>query len=409
MKWPKKEQLEAFIQKEMVVETNKSDVDMSNNKLNFGSLVSVIEQTHQHFQQQAVKAVNVSLTVRNWLVGYYIVTFEQKGEDRAVYGSKLLSNLAESSKNIKGFDERSFRNFRMFYKLYPHLQTYIASNLPSMPIWGSLTTELSLNHENEDFAIMQSLTTESKSLDFLVPAEKIISQLSYSHIEQLLPIQDSLKRAFYEVECIKGIWSVRELKRQINSLYFERCGMSLKPELLSEITQKNIRPATPSEMVKSVYIFEFLGLKVKDAAEEKDLETALLDHLQEFMLEMGHGFCFEYRQKRILIDDEYFFVDLVFYHRILKCHVIVELKIDAFKQEHMGQLNTYVAFYNAEVKREDDNPAIGILLCTEKGKKLVEYATAGMDQQLFVSKYLLELPKKEQLEVFIQKELEKLK
>jgi predicted nuclease of restriction endonuclease-like (RecB) superfamily len=382
---------------------------MSNNKLNFGSLVSVIEQTHQHFQQQAVKAVNVSLTVRNWLVGYFIVTFEQKGEDRAAYGSKLLSNLAESSKNIKGFDERSFRNFRMFYKLYPHLQTYIASNLPVMPIWGSLTTELSLNHENEDFAIMQSLTTESKFSDFLVPAEKMVSQLSYSHIEQLLPIQDPLKRAFYELECIKGIWSVRELKRQINSLYFERCGMSLKPELLSEITQKNIRPATPSEMVKSVYVFEFLGLKVKDAAEEKDLETALLDHLQEFMLEMGHGFCFEYRQKRILIDDEYFFVDLVFYHRILKCHVIVELKIDAFKQEHMGQLNTYVAFYNAEVKREDDNPAIGILLCTEKGKKLVEYATAGMDQQLFVSKYLLELPKKEQLEAFIQKELEKLK
>jgi len=382
---------------------------MSNNELNFGSLVSVIEQTHQHFQQQAVKAVNVSLTVRNWLVGYFIVTFEQKGEDRAAYGSKLLSNLAESSKNIKGFDERSFRNFRMFYKLYPHLQTYIASNLPEIPIWGSLTTELSLNHENEGFAIMQSLTTESKSLGFLVPAEKMVSQLSYSHIEQLLPIQDPLKRAFYEVECIKGIWSVRELKRQINSLYFERCEMSLKPELLSEITQKNIRPATSSEMVKSVYVFEFLGLKVKDAAEEKDLETALLDHLQEFMLEMGHGFCFEYRQKRILIDDEYFFVDLVFYHRILKCHVIVELKIDAFKQEHMGQLNTYVAFYNAEVKREDDNPAIGILLCTEKGKKLVEYATAGMDQQLFVSKYLLELPKKEQLEAFIQKELEKLK
>ena len=180
---------------------------MSNNKLNFGSLVSVIEQTHQHFQQQAVNALNVSLTVRNWLVGYYIVTFEQKGEDRAVYGSKLLSNLAESSKNIKGFDERSFRNFRMFYKLYPYLQTYIAKNLSAMPIGGSLTTE-------------------SKSLDFLVLAEKIISQLSYTHIEQLLPIQDPLKRAFYEVECIKGICSVRELKRQINSLYFERCGMN---------------------------------------------------------------------------------------------------------------------------------------------------------------------------------------
>ena len=209
----------------------KSDVGMSNNKLNFGSLVSVIEQTHQHFQQQAVKAVNVSLTVRNWLVGYYIVTFKQKGEDRAAYGSKLLSNLAESSKNIKGFDERSFRNFRMFYKLYPYLQTYIAKNLSAMPIGGSLTTELSLSSENEEFAIMRSLTTESKSLDFLVLAEKIISQLSYTHIEQLLPIQDPLKRAFYEVECIKGICSVRELKRQINSLYFERCGMNIVKDM----------------------------------------------------------------------------------------------------------------------------------------------------------------------------------
>ncbi|WP_206019707.1 PDDEXK nuclease domain-containing protein [Runella sp. SP2] len=152
-------------------------------------------------------------------------------------------------------------------------------------------------------------------------------------------------------------------------------------------------------------LYDFLGLRSDGLIEEKNLETALLNHLQDFIQELGLGFCFECRQKRILIDDEYFFADLVFYHRILKCHVIIELKVDAFKHEYLSQLNTYVAYYNAEVKRDDDNQSIGILLCTEKGKKLVEYATAGMDNQLFVSKYLLELPKKEQLEAFILNEL----
>jgi hypothetical protein len=162
----------------------------------------------------------------------------------------------------------------------------------------------------------------------------------------------------------------------------------------------------PENAIKNIYTFDFLGYKNDGLMEEKDLESALLNHLQDFIQELGLGFCFEYRQKRILIDDEYYFADLVFYHRILKCHIIIELKVDAFKHEHLAQLNTYVAYYNAEVKRPDDNPAIGILLCTEKGKKLVEYATAGMDNQLFVSKYLLELPKKEDLEGFIQKEMQ---
>lgn len=378
---------------------------MNRKVLNFESLISIIEQTHKHFQQQAVKAVNVSLTIRNYLIGFYIVEFEQKGEDRAVYGSKLLSNLAQRSKNIKGLDERSLRNFRLFYKLYPHLQTYISSNLPAMPIWGSLTTEFNSRAETSEVTIRQSLTTESETSSLLVPAEKILSQLSYTHIEQLLPIQDNLKRAYYEIACIKGTWSVRELKRQINTLAFERVGLSANPESANEQLLKKITPELPQDAIKNIYAFDFLGLKGDSLLEEKDLETALLNHLQEFIRELGLGFCFEYRQQRVLIDDEYFFVDLVFYHRVLKCHVIIELKADAFKHEHLSQLNTYVAYYNAEVKRTDDNPAIGILLCTEKGKKLVEYATAGMDQQLFVSKYLVELPKKEQLEEFILNEL----
>ena len=158
-----------------------------------------------------------------------------------------------------------------------------------------------------------------------------------------------------------------------------------------------------------MYAFEFLGLKTKDAVEESDLETALLDYLQDFMLEMGHGFCLEARQKKMLIGDEYFYVDLVFYHRVLKCHVLVDLKVEAFDHNNIGQLNTYVNYYKATVMLKEDNPPIGILLVTDKNKALVEFATAGIDNQLFVSKYLLELPGKEQLEAFIQKEIEKWK
>jgi predicted nuclease of restriction endonuclease-like (RecB) superfamily len=373
--------------------------------MKFDFLLNLIQETHLHFHQQAVKAVNVSLTIRNWLIGFYIVEFEQKGEDRAAYGSKLLSKLAESSKHIKGLDERSFRNFRLFYKQYPQIQSYILSHFPTLSIWGASTTELDLSAESDGMAIRGSLTTESDSTPVLVPADKILSNLSYTHLEQLFTIEEPLKRAFYEMECIKGTWSVRELKRQINSLYFERMGISKKPELLSQLTQQENVPQTPNEIVKSVYAFEFLGLNVKDAVEESDLETALLDQLQHFMMEMGHGFCLEARQKKILIGDEYYFVDLVFYHRILKCHVLVELKVEDFNHHNIGQLNTYVNYFKAEVMRADDNPTIGILLVTQKNNALVEYATAGMDNQLFVSKYMLELPRKEILEDFISKEL----
>ncbi|TAF78836.1 MAG: DUF1016 family protein, partial [Sphingobacteriales bacterium] len=199
--------------------------------------------------------------------------------------------------------------------------------------------------------------------------------------------------------------TVKELKRQVNTLAFERVGLSNNSAIANQQLLEKISPTLPEDAIKSIYTFDFLGIKSGSLLEEKELETALLNHLQEFIRELGLGFCFEERQKRMLIDDEYYFTDLVFYHRILKCHVIIELKIDAFKHEYLSQLNTYVAYYNAEVKRPDDNLAIGILLCTQKGKKLVEYATAGMDNQLFVSKYMLQLPKKEQLEAFVKQEL----
>jgi predicted nuclease of restriction endonuclease-like (RecB) superfamily len=375
--------------------------------MNFEILVNTINQTHQHFQQQATKAVNVSLTLRNWLIGFYIVEFEQNGEDRAKYGEKLLAKLAERCASIKGLDERTFRNFRLFYLYYPQIQPMIASQLQNFPIRRLLTSELENETNSEQLSIWGSLTSEFQLTEFQLKGDVIINSLSYTHLEQLIRIDDALKRTFYEIACINGTWSVKELKRQINSLFFERCGLSAKPELLSEITNRKAEKTSPVDIVKSVYAFEFLGLKTKDAVEESDLETALLDHLQDFMMELGNGFCLEARQKKILIGDEYFFIDLVFYHRILKCHVLVELKVEDFNQHNIGQLNTYVNYFKARVMQTDDNPTIGILLVTNKNNALVEFATAGMDNHLFVSKYLPELPKKEQLQAFIQNEMAK--
>lgn len=376
--------------------------------MNFKFLVETISKTHIHFQKQAFKAVNVSLTLRNWLIGFYIVEFELNGEDRSTYGERLFEELAKRLKSINGVDRRALYRFKDFYLLYPQISIYILNNQTTLSI-SDLHSYQKMGSATPQIEELQKvgLATPQFQSKAQVPVDKLITSLSYTHFEQLLQIKDAQKRTFYEIACIKGTWSVKELKRQINSLYFERSGLSTKPEILSQITQQKVEKAKASEIVKSGYAFEFLGLKVKDAMEESDLETALLDHLQDFMMEMGHGFCLEARQKKVLIGDDYFFIDLVFYHRILKCHVLVELKVEDFNHYNMGQLNTYVNYYKANVMQADDNPTVGILLVTNKNTALVEYATMGLDNHLFVSKYLLELPKKEMLEAFISNELQK--
>jgi predicted nuclease of restriction endonuclease-like (RecB) superfamily len=253
-----------------------------------------------------------------------------------------------------------------------------------------------------------SLTTVSDNLKNRVSGKLIITKLSYTHLEQLIRIADDLKRTFYEIECIKGTWSVRELKRQISSLYYERSGLSAKPEKLSELVQKKSLAQNTTDIIKNIYAFEFLDLNIKEVVEESDLEAALLDHLQEFIVELGNGFCFETRQKRIIIGEKYYFIDLVFYHRILKCHVLVDLKIGEFNHGDIGQLNTYLNYFKDEICEENDNEPVGILLVADKDHALVKYATAGMDKNLFVQQYLVQLPSKEQLEKYINDELIKL-
>lgn len=371
---------------------------------NFDKLTSTIEQVHGQLQASAASAVNQALTIRNWLIGYYIVEFEQNGEDRAIYGDKLIERLSEKLNHIKGIEERSLRRFRQFYLTYPHFETAIRGSLTPILNIGMIRGSVTPEFKNE--IKVGSLTTQLQNQP-VVPPQKILSKLSYTHIEQLLNIDNQFKRTFYELECIKGTWSVRELKRQINSLYFERSGLSAKPEKLSALLNQNIVPQSPADIIKNIYSFEFLDIRVQPIVEESDLETALLDQLQEFILELGNGFCFEARQKRILIGDEYYFIDLVFYHRILKCHVLIDLKIGKFEHGDIGQLNTYLNYYKYDVAEKSDNDPVGILLVAEKNNALVKYATVGMDENLFVQQYLINLPSIEQLKNYIENELKK--
>jgi len=360
--------------------------------MNYNNLIHNIETTHSVLQTSVAKAINRGLTIRNWLIGYYIVEFEQNGQDRAKYGDTLIRNIEANikDKGIKGLSFTNLNTYRKFYIIYPQIVQAVPEYFQNN-IVQSLTEQFKL-------PIHQPLTDEFKlPIKIGIPPSKVINKLSFTHIVELIKIKDNLKRAFYELECTNGVWSVRELKRQIESLYFERSGISKDKVKLSEYVNDKATQLESNHIINSPFAIEFLGLSDRAIVTESDLEQALIENLQHFLLEMGNGFCFEARQKRILIDDEYYFVDLVFYNRILKCHVIIELKTEKFTHSHASQLNFYLNYFKEEVMQQDDNLPVGILLCTEKGETTVKYATKGLSEQIFVQKYMLNLPTKEEL------------
>ena len=380
--------------------------------MNFDSLVHTIHSVQDALQEQAAHAVNIALTARNWLIGYYIVEFEQRGEDRAEYGEQLLKKLEISIKK-KGMTERRFREFRRLYIVYPQLGSEIAKYLVSLPIGFRNLLKNSAKEIRQTSAKSQipAIRRTSAELvvaeDWMLPAEMLFNHISYSNLSLISQIDDPVKRSFYEIENIKGCWSNRELDRQISSSFFERSGLSKNKAALSAMVKQEAVKLTPVDILHEPVTLEFLGFKSKETWTESDLEEAIIDHMQEFLLEMGNGFCFEARQKRILIDSDYFKADLIFYHRILKCHIIVDIKIDRFRHEYASQMNTYLNYYRYEVMQPDDNPPVGLLLCTGKGDTLVKYATAGLDQNIFVQKYMINLPSVEDLTSYIEKETEK--
>jgi predicted nuclease of restriction endonuclease-like (RecB) superfamily len=363
-------------------------------------LANMIVGIHCSLQLQATTAVNISLSVRNWLIGYYLVEYEQNGEDRAKYGERLLPRLSEELKKqgLVNISVPELRRFRIFYSVYPCLCIDSLNSSKELSIRGISS------HAFTENKIRGIASHESESV---IAQEKLLKSLSFSHFVELIKIEDSFKRAFYEVECINGTWSVSELKRQIASLYFERSSLSLDKKKLSALANRDAHQIKPLDLFKDPFVFEFLGLPTKDAVEEADLEAALIDNLQQFLLELGNGFCFEARQKRILIDDEYCFIDLVFYHRILKCHVLVDLKTEAFNHENIGQLQAYLEYYRENMMQKEDRPPVGILLCTESKPQMVRYALSN-SKNLFVSKYKLQLPSEEELQYFIEQQLKRI-
>ena len=387
--------------------------NMAEQNMNFEALVSQIQSTNDALQNNARLVINRHVTAKAWLTGYYIVEYEQHGSDRAKYGEKLLQNLVKRLGKAYAFS--TLKLYRLFYLTYPQLGNNIGNFLLNLPIGQSLISQFVLPIQKSQSLISQLECTEHQEVTIWqspiaqfkgVAPDKLFNRLSFTHLAAILPCKDPLQRAFYETMAIRGTWSVRELQRQIDSNYYERSGWSQKPEQLADLVDGKAEQQSLALDIKSPFTFEFLGLQGKDVIEESDLETALLDHLQDFILELGMGFCLEDRQKKMLIDDRYFWADLVFYHRILKRHVIIELKANRLDYADTAQLKMYLAYYRKNIMMPDDNPPVGILMCSEVGQEMAEYTLLDTNEDIFISKYELNIPSKERMTEFLRKENE---
>lgn len=374
--------------------------------MNFEELVYQIELAHKELQSYAIRQVNNALTMRNILIGFYIVEYEQNGSDRANYGQETIKSLAQRLKHIKGISKTQLYRFRDFYLTYPAIFSTVSGKLQPtnnelFRIFPTVSGELL-------FPTVSGELFESKNEAFSPEPEVLLNTLSFSHFIELLNIKDPLKRSFYEIQAVKNNWGARELGRAINTMVYERTGLSKdKKQVIERLKTDN--QLEIEDVVKNPYFLEFIGLEERTAYSETDLETAIINHLQDFLTEMGRGFCFEARQKRITFDNKHYRIDLVFYHRILKCHVLIDLKIGSFDHADAGQMNMYLNYYAKNERTEGDNPPVGIILCAGKNDALVEYTTTGLSNEVFVSKYMVQLPSKKELEAFINRELSELK
>jgi len=317
---------------------------------NYNELVQQIKETLQKGQVNVVKVGRRQLVLTYWAIGQHIVEFEQQGQEKSVYGSKLLNRLSKdlSDQLGRGFSRTNLIYMRLCYLKYSDINS-------------------------------------------------LSDQLTWGHLVELVAIDHDLERSFYEKQAIQSKWTVRELKRQKSSALFLRLAASEDKKGVLKLAEEGQKIEKPSDVIRDTYVFEFLKIPEPYRISEKDLETKLLDNLQAFLLELGKGFAFVGRQYRVTIDNEHYKVDLVFYHRFLRCFVLIDLKIDKVKHQDIGQMNMYLGYFAKEEYFEGDNPPIGIILTRQKDKLLVEFATYGMSSQLFVSKYQLYLPNEAEL------------
>lgn len=385
------------------------------------SLVFAIRETNTFFQNQAQKQVNVALTLRNWAIGYYLVEYEQNGSDKAIYGEQLFKNISKrlTDSGIRGLSFTTLHTCKQFYTTYPQivqtlseqfpLNKYLIENDYHNKILQTLSEEFELKKTTSISDGWSGDNCDNLHLEqFKTKPEILINRLSFSHFIELLKADTEIKRMFYEVEALKNNWSVRELQRAMNSMLYERTGLSTGKQGVIK-KQRKEDDIKAVDIFRNPYILEFLGFEERFEYTEIDLEQAIINHLQSFLLELGRGFCFEARQKRITFDNKHYRIDLVFYHRILKCHVLIDLKLGEFDHADAGQMNVYLNYYKENEIAGGDNAPIGIILCANKNENLVRYATAGLPQQVFVSNYMVNLPSEAELKKIIEEEQQKLK
>lgn len=329
--------------------------------MSYDNLYSEIKETLLASRDQAYNAVNFAMVQAYWQIGRIIVEHEQNGSIRAEYGKYVLQQLSErlTDEFGKGFSVRTLQQMKKFYTLFPI-------------------------------------------------ANALRSQLTWTHYRLLLSVDDAEARNWYMEESIRAAWSSRQLERQISTLYYERLLSSREKAPVQEEAEQLMMPLAKEDFIKDPYVLEFLDLKNYPSLREDDLEQALIDKLQEFLLELGRGFCFIARQKLMRYEDEDFYLDLVFYHSILKCHVLIDLKIGKLTHGDVGQMDSYIRMFDSLYKNEDDNPTIGIILCSQKNEAIVKYSVLNDAQQVFASKYRFKLPTAEELQKEIEEERRKI-
>ena len=330
---------------------------MSNNEIQPNFLFENIKNLIKESQNRIITAISNTMSLTYFEIGRMIVEEEQKGELRANYGKQIIKTLSTKlTKDFgQGFSMRNIEQMRQFYIAY---------------------------------SIPQTLSAEFK--------------LSWSHYLTLMRINDENERRFYEVESIKNNWSLRELKRQLNSALYTRLSISKDKNQILELATKGQIIEKPTDVIKDPYVLEFLGLEEKSSYSESELEQKLIDKLEHFLLELGTGFTFVARQKRITFEEKHFRVDLVFYNRLLKCFVLIDLKIGELKHQDIGQMQMYVNYYDREIKLDDESKTIGIILCQDKSESVVKYTLPENNEQIFASKYLTVLPSQEMLKKLME-------
>jgi len=339
-----------------------SEIDKSNQTLsNSSHLFAEIREVLVTARRTAYKAVNFAMVTAYWNVGRLIVEDEQQGNTRAEYGKAILSDLSKrlTDEFGKGFDERELRRIRQFYLVFPK--------------WDALRPEL-----------------------------------TWTHYRLLIRVQNEQARLWYMNEAAEQTWSSRQLDRQISVLYYERLLNSTDTLSVRKEAENNLAQLAPQEFIHDPYVLEFLNLKNYPALHETDIEKSLINNLQSFLLELGKGFCFVARQKLMRYDNEDFYVDLVFYHSILKCHVLIDLKLGKLTHQDVGQMDSYIRMFDDLYKHTDDNPTLGLILCSDKNEAVVKYSVLAEHRQIFASKYLLELPTPEVLQQEIMRERKQL-